>query len=158
MLRHEPMNIYPIPDCLCPPARVHRARLKQGSQALRRYVGPTTMHTYTEQEARRAFGFHLMLDGYRCNAERLDNLTACYDFLDRLVIELGVTKQSPPYLFRTPEQYVDKRGLSGWVPLVESGISLHTLTASRFVSLDVYSCRAFDQQRVIACMQEFFQP
>lgn len=116
------------------------------------------MQTYTREECRAAFGFHLMLDGYRCDPARLDDLTACYDFLDRLVAELGVIKQSQPYLFRTPEQFVDKRGLSGWVPLVESGISLHTLTESRFVSLDVYSCRAFDNYRVVACMQEFFRP
>lgn len=116
------------------------------------------MHNFTEAEQRAAFGFHLMLDGYRCDPVRLDDLTACYDFLDRLVIELGVTKQSQPYLFRTPEHFVDKRGLSGWVPLVESGISLHTLTESRFVSLDVYSCRLFDHRRVEACMRDFFTP
>jgi len=116
------------------------------------------MHTYSEAECRAAFGFLLMLDGYRCDPERLDDLTGCYDFLDRLVAELGVTKQSQPYLFRTPAQFADKRGVSGWVPLVESGISLHTLTLSRFVSLDVYSCRLFDNDRVIACMRDFFRP
>jgi len=116
------------------------------------------MADYTEDEIRSAFGFHLMLDGYRCDPARLDDLTACYDFLDGLVAALDVTKQSQPYLFRTPEEFVDKRGLSGWVPLVESGISLHTLTESRFVSLDVYSCRFFDSQRVVAFMRDFFRP
>lgn len=109
-------------------------------------------------EYRNTFGFHLMVDAYRCDPAPLDDLTACYGFLDGLVLELGVTKQSQPYLFRTPEAFTDKQGLSGWVPLVESGISLHTLTRSRFVSLDVYSCRRFDTERVVAAARAFFRP
>lgn len=106
----------------------------------------------------RAFGFHLMLDCYRCAPDKLDSIDACYSFLDQLVDAIGAEKQTQPYVFRTPEHFIGKLGLSGWVPIVESGISIHTLTETRFVSLDVYSCRRFDNDTIIAFTQEFFKP
>ncbi|MCI5129570.1 MAG: hypothetical protein D3907_14020 [Candidatus Electrothrix sp. AUS3] len=113
---------------------------------------------FTDQEKERAFGFHLMLDCYRCSPEHLDSLDACYRFLDELVEITGATKQTQPYIFRTPEDFAGKEGLSGWVPLVESGISLHTLTASHFISLDVYSCKEFSVGDITAYTRQFFQP
>jgi len=113
---------------------------------------------YTAEEMKRAFGFHLMLDCYRCSPEKLDSIDACYEFLERLVDEIGAEKQTQPYVFRTPAQFRGKEGLSGWVPIVESGISIHTLTASRFISLDVYSCRQFDNEKIIGFTRQFFGP
>lgn len=105
-----------------------------------------------------AFGFHLMLDCYDCAPDHLDSIDACYGFLEDLVRRIGATKQSQPHVFRTPEHFEGKEGLSGWVPIVESGISIHTLTGSRFVSLDVYSCREFDRACIRSVTQAFFEP
>jgi S-adenosylmethionine decarboxylase len=113
---------------------------------------------YSEFEKSKAFGFHLMLDCYDCSAEKLDNIDACYEFLERLVDEIGAEKQTLPYVFRTPEHFKGKEGLSGWVPIVESGISIHTLTGSRFVSIDVYSCRPFNNDKIMEFTQYFFEP
>ena len=112
----------------------------------------------SEEAKAGAFGFHLMLDCYRCAPDHLDSIDACYTFLDQLVDEIGAEKQTQPYVFRTPERFKGKEGLSGWVPIVESGISIHTLTVSRFVSLDVYSCREFDNDRIRAFTKSFFNP
>ncbi|MCI5162817.1 MAG: hypothetical protein D3917_12540 [Candidatus Electrothrix sp. AX5] len=114
--------------------------------------------SFTGEEKRRAFGFHLMLDCYCCNPEHLDNIDSCYRFLDELVEIVGATKQTQPYVFRTPDEFTGKEGLSGWVPLVESGISIHTLTTNRFISLDVYSCKEFSIEDIKAYTQQFFQP
>ena len=113
---------------------------------------------HSDESKARAFGFHLMLDCYDCLPDKLDSIDACYEFLDGLVSEIGAEKQTQPYVFHTPEQFSGKEGLSGWVPIVESGISLHTLTRTRFVSLDVYSCREFDSNRIIAFTEQFFGP
>ena len=112
---------------------------------------------FTAEEKRRAFGFHLILDCYRCNPEHLDNIDSCYRFLDELVEIVGATKQTQPYVFRTPDEFEGKEGLSGWVPLVESGISIHTLTGSRFISLDVYSCKEFSIEDIKLFTRQFFQ-
>ena len=114
--------------------------------------------SFTADEKRRAFGFHLILDCYCCNPEHLDNIDSCYRFLDELVEIVGATKQTQPYVFRTPDEFEGKEGLSGWVPLVESGISIHTLTTNRFISLDVYSCKEFNRESVIEFTRQFFEP
>ncbi|MCI5123717.1 MAG: hypothetical protein D3925_04385 [Candidatus Electrothrix sp. AR5] len=114
--------------------------------------------SFTAEEKRRAFGFHLMLDCYQCNPQHLDNIDSCYRFLDELVEITGATKQTQPYVFRTPDEFEGKEGLSGWVPLVESGISIHTLTANRFISLDVYSCKEFSREDVTEFTRQFFKP
>jgi len=112
----------------------------------------------TDTDKSKAFGFHLMLDCYDCAPDKLDSIDACYEFLDRLVDEIGAEKQTQPYIFRTPEHFEGKEGLSGWVPIVESGISIHTLRESRFISLDVYSCREFDNSAILAFTNDFFSP
>lgn len=88
-----------------------------------------------------AFGRSLHADFYGVSRTLCDDLEFCYDLLDRLVARLGMHKQSPPFIFRSPDaEFPDKAGLSGWVPLSESGISIHTLTLTGFVSIDLCTC------------------
>lgn len=96
------------------------------------------------------FGHQLLIDCYDCAGQAVDNLDACHALLLDLVDVLDVQMQSPPFVFRTnAAQFPDKAGLSGWVPLVESGIQIHTLTMKRFVSLDIYSCHPLDEEKVL---------
>lgn len=105
------------------------------------------------------FGFQLLLDLYECKPGACDDLTLCYEFLEEIVRVLKVEPQSPPFIFRTDgKRFPDKAGLSGWIPLVESGIQLHTLTPKDFISIDVYSCRAFDAVAVKAFVRRVFAP
>ena len=105
------------------------------------------------------FGFQLLLDLYACKPGACDDLSLCYNFLDEIVRVLEVEPQSPPFIFRTDgSRYPDKAGLSGWVPLVESGVQLHTLTPKDFISIDVYSCRPFDLESVKAFVRRTFRP
>ena len=90
------------------------------------------------------FGHLMTLDLYGCKKGACDDLTLCYNFLEDIVEQLKMKKQSPPYIFRSDGVlYPDRAGLSGWVPLIESGIQIHTLTPKNFISIDVYSCRKF---------------
>jgi S-adenosylmethionine/arginine decarboxylase-like enzyme len=105
------------------------------------------------------FGYSFMLDLYDCKEGVADNITLCYDFLEQLVVFLKMQKQSPPYIFRTDaKKYADKAGLSGWVPLVESGIQIHTLTLKNFISIDIYSCGKFEPELVEEFTKRFFEP
>ncbi len=88
-----------------------------------------------------AFGRSLHADFYMVTAAVCEDIVFCYDLLDDIVQRLRVTKQAPPFVFRSPAaQFPDKAGISGWVPLIESGVSIHTLTVKRFVSIDIYTC------------------
>ena len=105
------------------------------------------------------FGFQLLLDLYGCKKGVCDDLTLCYNFLDQIVGYLGMEKQSPPSIFRSDEvKFPDKAGLSGWVPLIESSIVIHTLTPKDFITIDIYCCRYFDVEKAKEFCAKFFNP
>jgi S-adenosylmethionine decarboxylase len=106
----------------------------------------------------RAFGQELLVDLYMCEERLLADLALVYRFLDDLPELIGMQKQAPPFVFVSPPQFPDKAGLSGWVPLIESGIQLHTLTNHRFATVDIYSCHEIDRARVIQFCVEHFRP
>lgn len=76
-----------------------------------------------------------------------------------MVEKLGMEKQAPPNIFRSDEKrFPDKAGLSGWAPLIESSIVIHTLTPKDYISVDVYCCKAFDLQTAKDMCRKFFTP
>lgn len=106
-----------------------------------------------------AFGFQLLLDLYDCQPGACDDLTLCYRFLDEIVDYLGMEKQAPPNIFRTDDlRFPDKAGLSGWAPLVESSVVIHTLTPKNFISIDIYCCKEFDLAKAKFFVRKFFSP
>ncbi len=106
-----------------------------------------------------AFGYQLLLDLYGCKPGVCDDLTLCYKFLDEIVGYLGMEKQAPPNIFRSDEvRFPDKAGLSGWVPLIESSVVIHTLTPKDFISIDIYCCRSFSIEKAKAFCRKFFEP
>lgn len=111
----------------------------------------------TSAEGSKAFGYQLLLDLYDCKEGVCDDLSLCYQYLDEAVTALGMEKQSPPNIFRSDARlFPDKAGLSGWVPLIESSIVIHTLTVKNFISVDVYCCRNFDQDVAKEMCKKFF--
>lgn len=107
----------------------------------------------------KVFGYQLLLDLYDCKIGVCDDLTLCYQFLDEIVTELGMEKQAPPNIFRSDEvRFPDKAGLSGWVPLIESSIVIHTLTPKNFISIDIYCCKCFSLELAKAKCRKFFAP
>ncbi len=114
---------------------------------------------YKSSEKNTAFGFQLLLDLYDCRPGACDDLALCYRFLDEVVGYLGMEKQAPPNIFRTPdEHFPDKAGLSGWAPLVESSVVIHTLTPKNFISIDIYCCKEFDVNKAKLFVRKFFSP
>src|SRR2546423_1350398 len=77
------------------------------------------------------FGPHLVFDGLGCPRMRLNDLDHLYSLLHRLPDEIGMTRIMPPYVFR--HTIGDAEGLSGFVLIAESHISLHTFPAQGFV-------------------------
>ena len=106
-----------------------------------------------------SFGYQLLLDLYDCKPGTCDDLDHCYKFLDDVVGYLGMEKQAPPYIFRSPEdKFPDKAGLSGWAPLIESSVVIHTLTVKNFISIDIYCCKEFDIEKAKEFSKKFFEP
>lgn len=103
------------------------------------------------------FGLHLTIDGYLCNARALDNLALITRSLEELPDRMRMKQLMPPYVVRaSASQKKDPGGWSGFVMIQESHISVHTFPARRFISLDVYSCKNFRTQPVLAYLKRIY--
>lgn len=103
------------------------------------------------------FGYLMTIDLYNCRSGVCDDLNLCYYFLENLVVALKMKKQSPPFIFRSDAKlYPDKAGLSGWIPLIESGIQIHTLVPKNFISIDIYSCGKFSTESIKEFCRNYF--
>lgn len=103
------------------------------------------------------FGPHLMVDGYNGNFETLASVEAIANFLDTLPAEIGMTKIMPPYVFKydggdKPEDW----GVSGFVIIAESHISIHTFPEKGYFSIDIFSCKDFDIPAALEIIKSFF--
>ncbi len=106
------------------------------------------------------FGRSLHLDLYGIPEGVCDDLQLFYDILEELPKVLGMSIQAPPYIFRlnNDSPWPDKAGLTGFVPLVESGISVHTLTPKNFCTFDVYTCGELGVDKVLEYLTMQLQP
>ena len=107
------------------------------------------------------FGYSYYLDMYDCRVGAADDLELHYRFLERVVDKIGMTRMSQPVVMHGPtkdgdEIYPDKAGVSGWVPLIESGIQIHSMEPKRFITLDVYSCNNFASEIIYNYAKECF--
>jgi S-adenosylmethionine decarboxylase len=103
--------------------------------------------TAIKAEARRQytpshFGVHVTLDGYQGDIKPLDSMEQVFAALDVLPEKLGMHKIMTPYVVRVPgNDLKDPGGVSGFVMIAESHISIHTFPGRKFVSIDVYTCQ-----------------
>lgn len=108
------------------------------------------------------FGYSYLIDMHGCKPGSADDMELTYRFLEKLVVLLDMTPMSPPFVIHAPrdrqgnELFPDKAGVSGWVPLVESGIQIHSLEPAHFITLDVYSCKPFNARVVSDFAHETF--
>ena len=102
------------------------------------------------------FGQHLTLDGYGCNRQHLENLELIYSFLDEYPQQIQMTKIMPPYVFKYNGAKPEDWGISGFVLIAESHISIHTFPEKDYLSLDIFSCKSFDIPMAIAHIKEKF--
>lgn len=101
------------------------------------------------------FGPHLTLDCYGCRKEKLKDVNFIKSVLENLPEVLGLHKLSPPLI-----NYYHKPtpGVSGFIIISESHISIHTFVEEQFAAIDIFSCKEFDQQKAIDYLVKVFKP
>ncbi len=87
---------------------------------------------------------HLVVDGYGADAAKLRDTDLVYRFLDEYPRAIGMTKIVPPQVYtyhgKTPQDW----GVSGFVLIAESHISVHTFPDRQHINIDIFSCKDFD--------------
>ena len=104
------------------------------------------------------FGVHLTIDGYNGNPEKLNDGDLVRRALNELPGKIGMhILAEATVLEAPPANPKDGGGYSGFVIITESHISCHTFPKSRFVSIDVYTCKnEMDTEAIIRYFIELF--
>lgn len=125
-----------------------------------RVIFLNTMHDFPISDAHTTFGLHLLLDAYESDPIRLDDMKRIFTFLNTLPDVIGMHKLSSPFVINADETATgkDPGGITGFVLIAESHISIHTFPKRRFFTLDLYSCNNFEEQipAVLSYIQETF--
>src|SRR5256714_15329843 len=100
---------------------------------------------------------HLMLELYGCNRELLSNEAVVRRALDEYPARVGMEKVSPVHLYNIETSNPLDAGLSGFVVIAQSHISMHAWPGYGEVDIDNWSCKAFSQEDAITFAREMFQ-
>lgn len=100
---------------------------------------------------------HLVLDGYGGNPQKLQDFDYIYELLDSYPSQIAMHKIMPPYVFKYRGVKEEDWGISGFVLIAESHISIHTFPDRAYVNIDIFSCKAFDAQSAVYFLQQHFQ-
>ena len=105
-------------------------------------------------EKTKVYGLHLMIDGYRADKEKLADVSLLYETLNQLPGRLGMHKVGFPHIIQFKDG--DIAGISGFVFIMESHISIHTYANKGFISVDAYSCKGFDHKKIVDHLREVY--
>jgi len=99
---------------------------------------------------------HVTIDGFGGDRQKLSDENLVRALLDRYPEEIGMTKIAPPHVYRYVGKKPEDWGVSGFVLIAESHISIHTFPQHGYVWVDIFSCKGFDARRPIDDIQEQF--
>ena len=100
---------------------------------------------------------HLIIDGFGANPRMLESEELIYQLLDHYPSQIGMTKVAPPQVFRYVGSKPEDWGISGFVIIAESHISIHTFPERRYVNIDIFSCKDFDPEQAIRDLKARFE-
>jgi hypothetical protein len=79
-------------------------------------------------------------------------------FLTQLPTELNLRIYSEPVVYSPGgEGKEENQGYDGFVALIDSGISIYVWENAKFLSVVIYTCKAFDAAAAEAFVQSYFQ-
>lgn len=100
---------------------------------------------------------HLMLELYGCDRKLLENEPLVRRVLDEYPEQIGMEKVSPVHLHDIETSNPLDAGMSGFVIIAQSHVSLHAWPEYGEVDIDICSCKEFSQEDAIAFAKKMFQ-
>ena len=99
---------------------------------------------------------HLIVDGYGGDVGMMEDPDALFRFLDEYPDAIGMTKITPPQVYTYAGRKPEDIGLSGFVLIAESHISVHTFPRRQYINIDVFSCMEFDASKALNELRAMF--
>ena len=97
-----------------------------------------------------------MIDGYGADPDRLWDQAFLRNFLHEYPERLGMTRITNPKVLKYDAPLEEDSGITGFVVIAESHISVHTFPHRRYVNIDIFSCKSFDSEKAMADVQDLF--
>ncbi len=103
------------------------------------------------------FGPHLMVDILSADAGILGDLSSCFEYLSKIPALIGMTPITQPYIFPYKGLIPDDEGITGFIVIAESHISIHTFPKKNYAFIDIFSCKEFDVDLALKYTQDHFK-
>jgi S-adenosylmethionine/arginine decarboxylase-like enzyme len=104
-----------------------------------------------------AWGYHIMLDCGGCNLKHITNKNHIWSFLMALTKRVGMKAHGKAIIENLLEG-TDNEGYSVLQMITTSNITCHFVNKTQTAYIDLFSCKEFEAEIVIATVKEFFQP
>src|SRR3990172_87383 len=99
---------------------------------------------------------HVIIDGYGGDPDQLSDENVVRVILDQYPGQMGMTKITQPTVVRYQGTKPEDWGVSGYVMIAESHISMHTFPERRLIWADVFSCKDFDPAPILDDLKQRF--
>jgi S-adenosylmethionine decarboxylase len=96
------------------------------------------------------------MDAYGVDEKVLSDEGLVEAFLDSCPDKIGMTKITVPQVYNYRGKKPEDWGVSGFVLIAESHISVHTFPERGYLNVDIFSCKDFDSDAAERDVQEAF--
>jgi len=80
------------------------------------------------------------------------------NYFNKITTELGLKMYGEPIIFSPGGLGKEEnQGYDAFVPLIDSGISVYVWGNQKFLSVILYTCKTFDQNKAIQVTKNFFK-
>jgi len=100
---------------------------------------------------------HLVIDGFGGNSSKMWDKELVRQFLTDYPDTLEMTRITEPHVLLYDAPKPEDSGVTGFVIIAESHISIHTFPHKNYVNIDIFSCRAFDHDRALDDAKGLFE-
>ena len=100
---------------------------------------------------------HLVIDGFRGNILKMWDEQLVEQFLLDCPSQLKMTRITEPKVLRYDAPKAEDAGVSGFVIIAESHISIHTFPRRDYVNIDIFSCVPFEHQLALEQVKSLFE-
>jgi S-adenosylmethionine decarboxylase len=96
----------------------------------------------------------LLIEGfYEVDADK----SVIVEYFNEITVALGLRMYGEPIVFSPGgEGKEENQGYDAFVPLIDSGISLYVWSNSKFLSLVIYTCKSFDENKALEVTKKFW--
>lgn len=98
-----------------------------------------------------SLGIHVVWDIYDGDEELLSYVPTIKEILNQIVDELQLSKVGESY------KQFEPIGVTGFILLEESHVSIHTWPEHKFAAIDIFSCKPFDENRMKELLEKTFK-